>query len=287
MVWFLASRTSRSSANQEQPVAVVNSSVPPTLTGVLAASSSATKSSVPTSSPSPSTAATTTATSSGTAVGDTAASATPTPPAADPAAEAAAAQAAADAAAQAAAAQAAAAQAAAAQAAGDAAAKAAAAQAAADAAAQAAAAAPAAPAPAPPSYDADGKLICPDAAIAVVATSSAPSYAVGSNPILGITITNSGTQACQRDVSGTLQTFTVLAADGTRVWSTSDCFPGEGTELRELTPGQTLKYTVKWSGTTSTPGCAGDRAPVPAGDYSVVAQLGGLVSAPAAFSMTG
>jgi cytoskeletal protein RodZ len=284
MVWFMASRTSRSSANQEQPAAVANTSAAPTLTGVLAASSGASKSTVPTSSPASSTAASSSAMASGTAVGDTAASATATTPAADSAAETAAGQSAADAAAQAAAAQAAAAQAAATQAAADAAAKSAAAQAAADAAAQAAAAVPPPPAP---SYDAAGKLICPDAAIAVVATSSAASFAVGSNPILGMTITNSGTETCQRDVSGTLQTFTVLAADGTRVWSTSDCFPGEGTEVRELTPGQTLKYTVKWSGSTSVPGCAGDRAPVPAGDYSVVAQLGGLASPPAAFSITG
>ena len=50
-------------------------------------------------------------------------------------------------------------------------------------------------------------------------------------------VTNTGTEACQRDVSGTLQVFTVYAADGSRIWSTADCFPGEGTEVRELAPG--------------------------------------------------
>ena len=105
--------------------------------------------------------------------------------------------------------------------------------------------------------------------------------------MLGMVITNSGGSACQLDVSGTLQTFTVFAADGTRVWSTADCFPGEGTEVRELTPGQTLRYTIKWSGTTSQPGCAGYRSVVPAGDYTLVAQLGGLSSPPAAFAITG
>ena len=121
----------------------------------------------------------------------------------------------------------------------------------------------------------------------MTAISAAPSFAIGSQPTLGIVVTNTGTQTCQRDVSGTLQTFTVFAADGTRVWSTADCFPGEGTEVRELTPGQTLKYTIKWSGTTSSSGCTGDRATLPAGDYTVVAQLGGLASAPAAFAITG
>ena len=74
-------------------------------------------------------------------------------------------------------------------------------------------------------------------------------------------------------------------ADGSRIWSTADCFPGEGTEVRDLAPGQTLKYTIKWSGTTSAPGCTGERAAVPAGEYMVVAQLGELFSKPAAFSI--
>ena len=121
----------------------------------------------------------------------------------------------------------------------------------------------------------------------VTAITAAPSFASGSQPTLGMVVTNTGGAVCQQDVSGTLQVFTVTAADGTRVWSTADCFPGQGTEVRELTPGQSLKYTIKWSGTTSTPGCVGDRTVVPAGDYTVVAQLGGLSSPPAAFAITG
>ena len=72
----------------------------------------------------------------------------------------------------------------------------------------------------------------------VTAITTAPSFAAGSQPTLGMVVTNTGTAACQQDVSGTLQVFTVTAADGSRVWSTTDCFPGEGTEVRELTPGR-------------------------------------------------
>jgi len=269
LVWFLASRTSRSSAVQDSAAAVVNTSAAPTLTGVLAASSGATRSTLPSASVSPSVSASASVPASPVA-SDVLPTPTPTAPPVDPAAEAAAAAAAAS--------------------------SAAAAQAAAAAAAAAVppvstpppAVEPApAPAPPPPSYDAQGKLICPDGAIAITATTNAPSFASGSQPIVGMVITNTGTETCQRDVSGTLQSFTVFAADGSRVWSTADCFPGEGTEVRELNPGQTLKYTIKWSGTTSQPGCAGDRSPVPAGDYTLVAQLGGLSSGPAAFAITG
>ncbi len=102
-----------------------------------------------------------------------------------------------------------------------------------------------------------------------------------------MTVTNTGAVPCRRDVSGTLQTFTVKSADGKRIWSTADCFPGEGTEVRDLAPGQVLQYTVKWSGRTSAPGCAGERAQVPAGSYVVIAQLGKLSSKPTAFKITG
>ncbi len=128
-------------------------------------------------------------------------------------------------------------------------------------------------------------LLCPDNAVSITAISTAPSFAPGAQPTLGMVVTNTGTAACRRDVSGTLQTYTVLGAGGSRIWSTADCFPGEGTEVRDLAPGQTLKYTIKWSGTTSAPGCTGERAAVPAGKYTVVAQLGKLSSKPAAFSI--
>ena len=54
LVWFLASRTSRSSAVQDPAAVAVNTSAAPTLTGVLAASSGAARSTVPSAGPSPS-----------------------------------------------------------------------------------------------------------------------------------------------------------------------------------------------------------------------------------------
>lgn len=144
---------------------------------------------------------------------------------------------------------------------------------------------PAAP-PAPaPSYDADGKLLCADASITLGAQVPAEVRS-GANVIVGMTVVNSGAEACRRGVSGTLQVFTVFGADGTRIWSTADCFPGQGTDVRDLAPGESLKYTVKWSGTTSAPDCTGDRTPLAAGSYTLIAQLGTLSSPPAAFTVS-
>ncbi len=193
-------------------------------------------------------------------------------PAPDPAAQAAAAQAAASAAAvadAAAQAQAAAAKAAADQQAAEAAAKAAAEQQAAEAAKAAEAARP---------RDAEGRLICPDPSVKLTATVGAPQYNVGQQPIVGVTVQNVGGEACVQDLSGARQEFIAYDAAGNRVWSTSDCLPGTGTDIRYLQPGQSLQYNIKWSGRSSQPGCVGERTRVPAGAYQIEVRIGTLVS---------
>ena len=256
IVWFLAGRTSRSSAGQDSSAAGAVTSAAPTMTGVLANSTAPSRSTVPSPSPSPSP-----------SVGPSpspAASPAPADPPASPAGSPTDTASAPDAAATSANGSIVAA-------------------APADPAPESAPAA-APPAAAPPSYDADGRLLCPDAAIGVSAEVPAQVRS-GATVIVGMVVTNTGTEQCRRDVSGTAQVFTVFGADGTRLWSTADCFPGQGTDVRELAPGQTLKYTVKWSGTTSAPGCTGERAPLAPGSYTLIAQLGALSSPPAAFTV--
>jgi len=270
MVWFLATRSSRSAAVSDAAVTVAGSAAP-TLTGELAASTAI--SPVPTHSSALSGSVSPSASGSGSPA---AGSATGSGIASSPAEASAAASAPAAAAAAAPAASEPAA-----------AAPAATPEATAATPEAPAAAPPPAPVPPPPSYDAQGKLLCADADVSVTAAPSAPAFAVGDQPRLLLTVTNIGTQVCQRDVSGSLQTFTVFGADGSRIFSTADCFPGTGSEVRELTPGQQLQYTIKWSGTTSAPGCTGERVAIPAGDYTVIGQLGGLSSSPAPFTVTG
>lgn len=143
--------------------------------------------------------------------------------------------------------------------------------------------------PAPPperQKDADGRDLCFDNEIGLTAIASGP-FAFGQQPVIGMRVQNIGTVPCTRDVSASLQVFTVIGADGSHIWSTTDCFPGQGTEVRTLAPGETLEYQVKWSGTTSQPGCTGDRLAVPAGDYMLVAALSAVQSPPTVFQITG
>jgi hypothetical protein len=105
-------------------------------------------------------------------------------------------------------------------------------------------------------------------------------------PILGVHVRNTGAAPCAKDVSGKVQVFTAYDADGKRIWSTDDCVPGSGTEIRYLQVGEGLQYNIKWSGTTSQPGCAGDRLQVPAGDYRIVATVAGQKATPVTLTFT-
>lgn len=143
--------------------------------------------------------------------------------------------------------------------------------------------------PAPPpvrQQDDQGRDLCFDNELTLTAVAAGP-YAFGQQPVIGVRVQNTGGVPCTRDVSASLQVFTVLGADGSHIWSTSDCFPGQGTEVRTLAPGETLEYQVKWSGTTSQPGCTGDRVKVPAGSYQLFAAIGGVQSGPTPFEITG
>ena len=127
---------------------------------------------------------------------------------------------------------------------------------------------------------------CPDQSLAIKATVEQPTYQAGQEPVFGIVITNIGTTPCQRDLGAGLQQALVYTIDGgQRLWSNADCYPNTASDMRTLNPGQQAAFTVKWSGTTSAPQCAGERTPVAPGAYTVVAQLGALRSAPEPFNI--
>jgi hypothetical protein len=139
-------------------------------------------------------------------------------------------------------------------------------------------------APPKPSYDSAGRLICPAAGVSL--SGVVWGTVAGQQPRLGMNVTNVGKQTCRQDVSGAKQVYTVYTAAGDRVWSTADCFPGEGTEVRTLAAGQKASFVIVWSGTTSAPGCTAPREKVKAGKYTLVVQLGDLKSKPLAFTMS-
>ncbi|MBS9374094.1 hypothetical protein GON09_003090 [Rhodococcus sp. B50] len=128
---------------------------------------------------------------------------------------------------------------------------------------------------------------CSDQSLAVRVTADEPNYRVGSEPDFTIVITNIGTSQCERDLGAGLQQVLVYSLDGNeRLWANTDCFPESTADIRSLAPGDQAAYSVKWSATTSEPGCTAPREPVGPGAYTVVGQLGGLRSVPEPFNIT-
>lgn len=127
---------------------------------------------------------------------------------------------------------------------------------------------------------------CPDQSLAVKVTVGQAAYKVGEQPQFGIVITNISSGVCERDMGSGLQLVQVQSLDGQRrLWSSTDCYPDGTPEVRILAPGQQAAFTVTWSGASSQPGCAGERLQVPAGPYTVVAQLGSVRSQPEPFNI--
>lgn len=126
---------------------------------------------------------------------------------------------------------------------------------------------------------------CADQSLAVKATPDQPQYRIGDEPSFTIAITNIGTSKCERDLGSAMQQALVYTLDGNkRLWSNVDCYPSADPAVQVLEPGGQARFTVKWSGKTSEPGCAAPRNQVPPGGYTVIAQLGGLRSAPEPFN---
>lgn len=142
--------------------------------------------------------------------------------------------------------------------------------------------------PAPPTTTTpSAPAACPDSVVRVTVSTGQPSYPVGSQPLLTLHVTNAGHVPCVRDVSHQLRSIEVLRAGGTKpVWASDDCYSPHTDEVHTLAAGETLSYSVRWSGRTAKPGCPAERAAVPAGSYQVVGRLGGLASPPVPLLLT-
>jgi hypothetical protein len=132
-------------------------------------------------------------------------------------------------------------------------------------------------APAPPGSTPSGSHTaalpnCVAAQRSIQAVPAQPSYTVGSEPVLALRVTNTGSQPCIQDVAD--QQIVLLVYNGaSRVWGSHDCVVTPGTDLRTLLPNQPASFSVTWTGLSSQPGCQGQRQRVGAGTYTLYASL--------------
>jgi hypothetical protein len=96
---------------------------------------------------------------------------------------------------------------------------------------------------------------------------------VASTPTLEIVVRNVSEAPCVRRLDKDLQELVLFDADGDRVWGSNDCRPEQGDRSATLVPREGVALEVVWSGLTSRPGCAGERAAPAAGVYVLRGRL--------------
>ena len=115
---------------------------------------------------------------------------------------------------------------------------------------------------------------CTASQLAIAATTGAPSYAVGAQPVLSLQVTDTGPAACTQNLADSQVVLTVYNGLS-RVWGSHDCEIQPGTDVRTLAVNTPVAISVVWSGRSSQPACAGVRQQVGVGSYTLIPALSG------------
>ncbi|MCC3281669.1 MULTISPECIES: hypothetical protein [Arthrobacter] len=141
-------------------------------------------------------------------------------------------------------------------------------------------------APEEPDAPAEGEAdpACPAAAVKVEAATDAPVYAAGVNPVLSLTVTNTGPEPCEINVGTTQMEFTVTSGSD-RIFSSVDCQDGGEDLVKEFAAGASETANFTWERLRSAPGCTAVASNPNPGWYVFTASLGGKTSEKAVFQL--
>jgi len=118
---------------------------------------------------------------------------------------------------------------------------------------------------------------CDPSVITLTPVTDAASYAAGVQPMLSMSITNSGASACTFDVGTDAQVY-LITSGSDQIWSSKDCQTAPAANKQVLQPGKVLSTTpFAWDRTrSSTTTCTGNRPQVTAGgaSYHLTVQVG-------------
>ena len=123
---------------------------------------------------------------------------------------------------------------------------------------------------------------CTNADLSVTTDTKDEIYPVGGRPQLSVTIKNTSSTSCTRDLgSGAVELLVFSGND--RVWSSDDCTSNKAKDVVTLSPGGEKTIPVTWSGKRSKPECSGPRDQAKAGTYRLTARVGTLRAGEAIF----
>ena len=128
-------------------------------------------------------------------------------------------------------------------------------------------------------------IACVDSAIFVEATTDSSTYKVGKEPVLSLSIENTGSVACLRDVGPKANELEVKSGCY-HVWSSDDCSSNKKTKIVTLEPGDRVASTISWSGQLSEPGCPDVNKAAKVGRYEVIGRNLDVFSEATPFALT-
>lgn len=127
------------------------------------------------------------------------------------------------------------------------------------------------------SANADGSTPCEPEVIVLTPVTDKTEYQAGENPLISMTITNSGTSACTFNVGTDAQLYSIVSGEDP-IWNSRDCQTDAAPQDLVLEPGVATPTTpFAWDRTrSSTDTCASERAQVTAGGatYRLSVELG-------------
>jgi len=138
-------------------------------------------------------------------------------------------------------------------------------------------------APADSGKAADPETPCAPGVVTVEAITDAGDYIAGQQPLLSLSVTNTGTTACTFAVGADVQKYTITSGTE-QIWTSTDCQAAATPESRVLEPGVALATTpFTWDRTRSDPAAceSTERAPVTGGgaSYHLAVAINGVESA--------
>ncbi|MFD1845403.1 hypothetical protein [Arthrobacter flavus] len=118
----------------------------------------------------------------------------------------------------------------------------------------------------------------------VSASTDADAYAPEENPVLTLTITNTGEVPCPINVGTSQMEFLVTSGED-RIFSSADCQEGAEDLNRDIPPGGSEEANFTWERNRSAPGCQAVEANPTPGFYNLSVTLGERTSGEVAFEL--
>jgi hypothetical protein len=122
---------------------------------------------------------------------------------------------------------------------------------------------------------------CADSEMSIIPIPAATTVQRGAALNLTLKIKNIGSRTCSRDVgSGPQELY--LNQGARKYWSSDDCNPTSGHDVRQFAPGAERDYQITWNGRQSSSCAAGAASGPnpPPGQFQLRSRLGTLVSNP-------